>query len=112
MFYNWPIQQLLAIICTTTTLVVVHLASSNMQRKREYSYLFKNKLIIGLRREERRLIESRLADSALVSTSYIGYEDEEFEHQPVLIPFPDTPMPTTPLIRVMETINLSSSELE
>jgi len=112
MFYNWPIQQLLAIICTTTTLIVVHLASSNMQRKREYSYLFKNKLIIGLRREERRLIESRLADSALVSTPYIGHEDEEYEHQPVLIPFSDIPMPTTPLIRVMETINLSSSELE
>jgi len=112
MLYNWPIQQLLAIICTTTTLIVVHLASSNMQRKREYNYLFKNKLIIGLGREERRLIEARLADSAVVSATYIGHGDEGLEHQSVLVPFPNTPMPRTPLIRVMETINLSSSEME
>ncbi len=32
--------------------------------------------------------------------------------QPALLPFPDTPMPATPLIRVLDTIDLSSSEVE
>ena len=113
MLYNWPIQLLLTMICTTTTLIVVCLASSNIQKKREYTYLFKNKFkMIGPKREERCLIESKLADSPLASISYIGDEDEEFGHQSVLISFPYTPMPTTPLVRVMETINLSSGSVE
>jgi hypothetical protein len=32
--------------------------------------------------------------------------------QPSLLQFPETPMPTTPLVRVLETIDLSSSEVE
>jgi hypothetical protein len=32
--------------------------------------------------------------------------------QPSLLQFPDTPMPVTPLVRVLETIDLSSSEVE
>jgi hypothetical protein len=84
-----------------------------MQRKHKYSYLFKNKFkMIGLRREERQLIEARLAASPLVSLPYTGHEDEKFEPRSVLISFPNTPMPKTPLIRVMETINLSCSDME
>jgi hypothetical protein len=32
--------------------------------------------------------------------------------QPALLLFPDTPMPVTPLVRVLDTIDLSSSEVE
>jgi len=113
MLYHWPILLVLTVICTTTTLIVIHLAASNMQKIHEYSYLSKNKFkVIGIRKEERRLIESKLADSPLASVLYTGHEDEEFEHQSAIVSFPDTPMPKTPLIRVMETINLSSTEGE
>ena len=113
MLYHRPIQLLLTMICTTTTLIVVCLASSNVQKKREYTYLCKNKFkMIGPKREERCLIESKLAVSPVASTSSIGHEDQEFGHQAVLISFPYTPMPATPLVRVMETINLSSSSVE
>jgi len=113
MLYHWPILLVLTVICTTTTLIVIHLAASNMQKTHEYSYLSKNKFkVIGIRKEERRLIESKLADSPLASVLYTGHEDEEFEHQSAIVSFPDTPMPKTPLIRVMETINLSSTEGE
>ena len=112
MLDNWPILHFLAIICTTTTLIVIHLASSTIQRKHEYGYLFKNKFkVIGLRREERQLIEARLAASPLASLPYTEHQDKEFEPRSVLISFPNTPMPKTPLIRVMETISLSSSNM-
>jgi len=112
MLDNWPILHFLAIICTTTTLIVIYLASNTMQRKHEYSYLFKNKCkVIGLRREERQLIEARLAASPLASLPYTGHEDEKFEPRSALISFPNMPMPKTPLIRVMETINLSSNNI-
>jgi hypothetical protein len=113
MLDNWPILHFLTIICTTTTLIVIYLASSTLQRKHEYSYFFKNKFkVIGLRREERQLIEAKLAASSLASLPSIEHEDEEFEPHSVLISFPNTPMPKMPLIRVMETINLSSSNGE
>jgi hypothetical protein len=113
MLYNWPIQLLLTMICTTTGLIVVCLVSSNIQRKRESTYLFKNKFTtIGSKREQRSLIESKLADSPLTSISSMGHEGEKFEHQSVLISFAYTPMPATPLVRVMETINLSSDNVE
>jgi hypothetical protein len=113
MLDNWPILHFLAIICTTTTLIVIYLTSSTPQRKHEYSYLFKNKFkVIGLEREVQQLIEARLPASPLASLSSMGCEDEKFKSRSVLISFPSTPMPKTPLIRVMETINLSANNRE
>jgi hypothetical protein len=39
-------------------------------------------------------------------------QNEEFPQQITLFEFPETPVPSTPLIRVMETIDLSSSDVE
>ncbi len=36
----------------------------------------------------------------------------EVQQTPLLFPFPDTPMPATPLVRVLETIDLSSTNVE
>jgi hypothetical protein len=86
-----------------------------MQKEQKYQkcgFIFKNKFkMIELRKEKRRLIKSRLADSSLASIPYTEHKGEEIEQESVLIFFPDTPMPKTPLIRVLETINLSSTEL-
>jgi hypothetical protein len=115
LLYSWPIMLMMTVICTTASLVVIHLASSNMQKEQKEqkcSFIFKNKFkVIRLRKEKRRLIESRLADSSLASIPYTEDKDEEIEQESMLILFPDTPMPKTPLIRVLETINLSSTEL-
>ena len=112
MLYNWPVLFVLTVICTTTSLMVIHLASNNMQNGQKCSFIFKNKFkVIKLRKEKRRLIKSRLADSSLASIPYTEDKDEEIEQESTLILFPDTPMPKTPLIRVLETINLSSTEL-
>jgi len=111
MLYNWPVLFVLTVICTTTSLMVIHLASDNMQKYQKCSFVFKKKFkVIGLRKEKRRLIKSRLADSSLASIPYTEERDEEIEQESMVILFPDTPMPKTPLIRVLETINLSSSE--
>ncbi len=111
--YNRPILLVLTVICTTTTLLVIYLTPSNVQREHKDIYLFKNKFkVLSLRKEERHLIEARLAASPLASILYPEYEDEELEHQSALISFPDTPVPTAPLTRVMETINLSSTEVD
>lgn len=115
MLYNWLVLFVLTVICTTTSLMVIHLASDNVQKGQKYqkcSFVFKNKFkVIRLRKEKRRLIKSRLADSSLASILYTEDKDEEIEQESMLILFPDTPMPKTPLIRVLETINLSSTEL-
>lgn len=105
MLDNWPILHFLAIICTTTTLIVIYLTSSTMQNKYVYSYPFKNRIkAIDLRKEEIQRNEARLAASPL--------PDEEINPRSILTSFPNTPMPKTPLIRVMETINLSASDVE
>lgn len=39
-------------------------------------------------------------------------QNEELEQQITQFEFPETPVPATPLIRVMETIDLSSSDVE
>jgi hypothetical protein len=115
MLYNWPIMLIITVICTTASLVVMHLASSNMQKWQKNimcRFTLKNKFkTIRIRKEKRRLIKSRLADSPVASIPYTEHKDEEIEQESVLILFPDTPMPKTPLIRVLETINLSSTEL-
>jgi hypothetical protein len=38
--------------------------------------------------------------------------DEELPQTAPALEFPDTPMPSTPLVRVLETIDLSSSDIE
>lgn len=112
--YRRPTLLVVTDICTATILIVIHLVSNNMEKYQEYVFLFKNKFkVMGLKREKRCLIESRLVDcpQASLPPSTKG-EDEEIEQESVVISFPGTPMPTTPLIRVMETINLSSTKIE
>lgn len=111
--YSWPTLLVMTVICTATILIVIHLASNNMEKYHEYVFLLKNKFkVMGLRREKRRLIESRLADCPQASLPPSTKGDEEIEQESVVISFPGAPMPTTPLIRVMETINLSSATIE
>jgi hypothetical protein len=112
--YSWPILLMMTVVCAATMLIIVHLMSNGKQKYHEYGFLFKNKFkIIQLRREKRCLIESRLANAPQASiSSSTEDEDEEIEQESVGSSFPDTPMPRTPLIRVMETIDLSSSKTE
>ncbi len=112
--HSWPTLFVMSVVCTTTMLTVIHLMSNNMEKYHEYAFVFKNKFkAIGLRRQKRCLIESRLADCPQASNPPKEESaDEEIKQDSVEIAFPDTPMPTTPLIRVMETINFSSSEIE
>lgn len=110
-FYSWPTLLILTVVCTITTLIMVHLMSSGIEKYREYGLLFTNKFkVLGLRREKRHLTESTLAACSQASILYTAHE--EIEQESLLLSFPDTPMPRTPLIRVMETINLSSSKIE
>lgn len=112
--YSWPTLFVMTVVCTATILIFLHLMPNNIEIYREYAFIFKNKFkVIGLRRQKRYLIESRLADCPQASTPpEVESEDEEIKQESVEISFPDTPMPTAPLIRVMETINLSPSEIE
>jgi hypothetical protein len=112
--YSWPILLVMTVVGTVMILIVMHLVSADMEKYHEYGFIFKKKFkAIGLRSEKRCLIESRIADSSQASLRpYVEDEDEEIEQPSVVMPFPDTPMPRTPLIRVMETINLSTTKME
>lgn len=112
--YSRATLLVMTVSCTVVMLTMIHLMSNNMERCHEYGLIFKHKVrAVGLRRAKQCLIESRLTELAKSSQTspapYIkGEEQEEMKQESVVASFPDTPMPRTPLIRVMETIDLSS----
>lgn len=108
MFYNWSILLVLTAMCTTTTLIVIHLISAPLSATTTKASVDRQipppappattlpvsapSLLMQLEHS----IPTSLPSSSLPST---------------LSAFPETPMPEAPLVRVLETIDLSSSDV-
>ncbi len=110
MLYDWPILFVLTVICTTTTLVGIYLVSNHVQNEYIYNCSFKNESKkLAAKTEEQGVMACRLADFPQTPRSSPGYDPN---YQPVPISFPNTPIPDLSLVRVMETIDLSSTNVE
>jgi hypothetical protein len=98
LFYSWTMLLILSLICATITLIMIHLLVDEQTPSR--------------RDIERTHMLSALPVSVITSPTL---EDTPLiqQHQPgEAMPFPTTPMPVTPFLRVLETIDLSSTNIE
>ncbi len=85
-FCSWTTLAVLAVFCLVTTLTITQLVFPEVGEG-----------------EQRR--------TALPSQPHVPFEAQPTP-PPVMQPFPDTPMPAPSLIRVLETIDLSSTNIE
>jgi hypothetical protein len=88
-FYYLATWMLLALICIITGIVTCRL-------------LF----------EERKPETHIETKSTTIPITLTKSDEEQLLHQAPNIDFPETPMPSTPLVRVLETIDLSSSDVK
>lgn len=85
-FCSWTTLAVLAVLCLVTTLVITQLVFPESGEG-----------------EQRR--------TALPAQPHMQFEAQPTP-PPIMQPFPDTPMPAPSLIRVLETIDLSSTNIE
>ena len=88
MLYQWSVWLVLAVIMAITCSITFRLLFDEPRIVR-----IEQPLVVALDTEE----------------SYIAGEQSQTAPS---FEFPDTPMPSTPLVRVLETIDLSSSDIE
>jgi hypothetical protein len=131
-FYSWTMLLILSLICATITLIMMHLLVNEETLTRKNWVIRRTKARPNP--SEERLpqqqnahhaqhtmltgaIKHRRLPSALpvsAATSPIAEDGQTSQHQQPdsAIPFPTTPMPATPVIRVLDTIDLSSTNIE
>jgi len=139
-FYSWTIQLILSLICAIITLIIIHLLfDTDIHRTKLGAISYPT---TSHKRQLRGQNTNRLGTSINPSSPYPSDEDTHTplaipvsvrleaspnltsacpsedtqaiqHHQPSsIMPFPTTPMPLTPVIRVLETIDLSSTGVE
>lgn len=98
LWQRWYVQLILAALCTATNVLVLHLLFNDVTVSTELT----GRATIPL---------PRTAPTAPPGKSSTAAKPISNRPLPTMT-FPDTPMPATPLIRVLETIDLSSTNVE
>jgi len=131
LWQHWYVQLMLAALCTMTNILILHLLFNDaapvppalagrspisLPRSVHTSLLIKPSAggtshdQVGFHDELRSDNASKGVDQL---DSKLPVADRSHNNRPLpSMTFPDTPMPATPLIRVLETIDLSSSNVE
>jgi hypothetical protein len=115
-FYSWTILLILSLLCAATTLIMIHIlfdeeiqvTNSDKQQRHnanESSYTVQSRSIEQTPMPPSipvSLTASQSAENTQLAQYYLDNTSS----------FPATPMPVTPIIRVLETIDLSSTNVE
>ncbi|HLG64005.1 MAG TPA: hypothetical protein VKY19_18830 [Ktedonosporobacter sp.] len=131
LWQHWYVQLMLAALCTATNILILHLLFNDAA---PIPSALAGRSLVSLPRSART---ARPGKPSAIGTSHDAagshnqsgsygapknvdrlnsrspVEDKSQSNRPVpSMTFPDTPMPATPLIRVLETIDLSSTNVE
>ncbi|GCE10158.1 hypothetical protein [Tengunoibacter tsumagoiensis] len=98
--YSWSVLLILAVLCMMTTLIILQLLFHD-----EWGEEALNTPMLS-DHEALQAPEALLFSIPPLPSTQQGLDAAEAQF------FPETPMPTTPLIRVLETIDLSSTNIE
>jgi hypothetical protein len=108
MLKHWFAFLLCIILCIFATLIIVYVWLGNRRTRKHESLMLNlsHASLAGI-----PVAQMAQASSLVVSSNGASIPQT---HLPTLLPFPETPMPmpATPLIRVLETIDLSSTNVK
>ncbi len=107
--HHWSLVLLLALVWLVTAFVTFRLLANDMRLLRSFFSAF-SRFFSTLRLWSH--LQVQFVTSSLPPTPATEPAPAKFQRSFMPARFPETPMPSTPLIRVLETIDLSSTSIE
>jgi hypothetical protein len=109
--YSWTTLLILFLVCAIMTLLTIHLFFDEETQTRRGRLGISPRLEASPNPTERTLMPASTPVSLIASP--LSEDTQPIQHYPDNIAaFPTTPMPATPIVRVLETIDLSSTNVE